>query len=88
LEPFQSTTLRMLASRCGLQVDEVSTVFSPVNWVLSLHNILTDWGAPRWVVDRFGIHSAGALALFTMVDAVHQVFGRGALLRATFRRGA
>jgi SAM-dependent methyltransferase len=83
---FNRNTLRLLAGRSGLEVEEISTVLSPVNWVYSLRNLLTDWGAPRWVVDRFSLRAAGALTLFTLVDAVCQVFGRGALLRATFRR--
>ena len=85
---FNRATLRLLASRSNLQVDEISTVLSPVNWVYSLHNMLIDWGAPSWVVARFGLRASGALALFTLVDAAHQLFGHGALLRATLRRPA
>jgi SAM-dependent methyltransferase len=83
---FNRNTLRLLAERSGLQVEEISTALSPVNWVYSLRNVLTDWGAPRWVVDRFSLHGTGALTLFSLVDAGYQVFGRGALLRATFSR--
>jgi SAM-dependent methyltransferase len=83
---FNRNTLRLLAGRSGLEVEEIKTVLSPVNWVYSLRNVLTDWGAPRWVADRFSLHGAGALTLFTLVDAVYQVFGRGALLRATLSR--
>jgi SAM-dependent methyltransferase len=83
---FSPNTLQILAQRSGLQIDEMGTVLSPVNWVYSLRNMLTDWGAPGWVVNRFSMRATGALALFTLVDALHQVFGRGALLRATFSR--
>jgi SAM-dependent methyltransferase len=83
---FSRNTLQILAQRSGLQIDEIRTVLSPVNWVYSLRNLLTDWDAPRWVVDRFSLRAPGALALFTLVDALHQVAGRGALLRATLSR--
>ena len=69
-----------------LKVEEIETVVSPVNWVYSVRNMLTDWGAPSWIVNRFSLRAAGALAIFTMVDAVYRVFGRGALLRATLVR--
>jgi SAM-dependent methyltransferase len=85
---FDRHTLRVLAERSGLQVEKITTAISPVNWVYSVRNLLTDWGAPRWVIDRFGLGAAGTLAVFTLVDALNQVFRRGALLRATFRRPA
>ena len=52
----------------------------------SFRNLLVDWGAPGWLVDRFSLKAPVALAFFTAFDALHCVFGRGALLRAVFRR--
>ncbi len=83
---FNRNTLRVLAQRSGLEVEEIGTVLSPVNWVYSLRNMLTDWAAPRWLINRFSLRAAGALVLFTLVDSVYHVFGRGALLRATLTR--
>ena len=83
---FSTRTLARLAERSGLDVVGIVTVLSPVNWVYSFHNALTDWAAPRWLCRRFGLHAAGALAFFTVVDALMTIAGRGALLRATFAR--
>jgi SAM-dependent methyltransferase len=83
---FTRQTLSMVAERSGLEVVGITTAISPVNWVYSVHNALTDWGAPEWLRRRFGLHGAGALTLFTLVDSVMTTVGRGALLRATFRR--
>jgi SAM-dependent methyltransferase len=83
---FDWNTLRALALRSGLEVEKIGTILSPVNWVYSIRNLLTDWGAPRWLVNRFSLRGAGALTLFTLVDAMCQSLGRGGFLRATFRR--
>jgi SAM-dependent methyltransferase len=85
---FSRTTLQILAQRSGLQVDQIGTVLSPVNWVYSIRNMLTDLAAPRWVVEWFSLRATAALALFTLVDALPQALGRGALLRATLSRPA
>jgi SAM-dependent methyltransferase len=83
---FDRNTLMLLANRCDLEVEEIRTIVSPVNWVYSFRNMLVDWKAPSWLVERFSLRAPVGLALFTVVDAVHQLFGRGALLRATLRR--
>ena len=83
---FDRATLELLARRCDLEVAEIRTILSPVNWVYSLRNMLVDWEAPRWLVERFSLQAPAALTVFTLVDGLQQLFGRGALLRATLKR--
>jgi SAM-dependent methyltransferase len=83
---FDAQTLAKAAHEAGFEVDRIGTILSPVNWVYSFRNLLVDWGAPGWLVDRFSLKAPVALAFFTAFDALHCVFGRGALLRAVFRR--
>ena len=85
---FNESTLRRLALLTSLQVDAVETILSPVNWVYSIRNFLEDEGAPSWLVNQFSLKTPITLAIFTIVDAVFQLFGHGALLRATFRKEA
>ena len=61
-------------------------MMSPVNWVYSVRNALDDWGASRDLVDWFSLESPIALAAGTVFDTLHQLAGRGALLRAILRR--
>jgi SAM-dependent methyltransferase len=83
---FTRETLAALANRAGLEVVSIETTMSPVNWVYSLRNALDDWGAPRWIVNRFSLRSPVSLAAFTVVDTLCQLLGAGALLRASLRR--
>jgi SAM-dependent methyltransferase len=83
---FDPPTLRLLARRAGLEVESLTTMVSPVNWVYSLHNLLVDYGAPRVLVDRFNLRSPLSLAAFTALDTLLSAAGRGALLRAVLRR--
>jgi SAM-dependent methyltransferase len=83
---FDAATLKALADQAGLEIDRIGTLISPVNWIYSLRNLFVDWGAPGWVVDRFSLQAPAALALLTAFDALHYAAGRGALLRAVFRR--
>jgi SAM-dependent methyltransferase len=83
---FNKTSMRKLAQCGGLDVEELGTTTSPVNWTYSVRNLLDDWGAPRWMVERFSLNAAPSLALFTMVDGLLTAVGRGALLRAILRR--
>jgi SAM-dependent methyltransferase len=83
---FNRSTLTTLAELTGFEVDSISTVVSPVNWVYSIRNALVDWRAPSWLVERFSLKSPVALAVFTAFDTIHQLCGAGALLRAVFRR--
>src|SRR5918911_3350685 len=83
---FNRATLHGLARKVEMEVETLEWLLSPVNWVYSLHNLLVDWGAPRWLVNRFGLAAPGSLALFTIVDACCGLLGKGALMRASFRR--
>jgi SAM-dependent methyltransferase len=83
---FNRATLTTLATRTGFEVDSISTVMSPVNWVYSIRNTLVDWRAPSWLVERFSLHSPVSLGVFTIFDTIYQWCGAGALLRAVFRR--
>lgn len=83
---FTKTTLRKLAEVTGFTAESVGTAVSPVNWVYSVRNLLDDWGAPRWLVRRFSLKSAPALAAGTLLDLPLKLLGRGAILHATFRR--
>lgn len=85
---FTKPTLRALASRTRFEAEHVGTTFSPVNWVYSIRNWLDDWGGPRWLVNRFSLKSAPALAVATLLDVPLALLGRGAILRATFRKSA
>ena len=66
----------------------MATILSPVNWVYSVRNMLVDYGAPSWLVNRFSLASPVSLAFFTVLDGLYQLLGRGALLRAFLRRPA
>lgn len=83
---FNRRAMGALAARVGLEVDSLGTAVSPVNWVYSIRNMLDDWGAPSALVDRFSLESPVSLAAFTVFDSLHQLAGRGALLRAVMRR--
>jgi SAM-dependent methyltransferase len=78
---FDKHSLRRLAEQAGLEVVDLSTVLSPVNWVYSIRNRLVDRRAPRWLVERFSLKSPVSLGAFTLVDGVFQAFKRGALLK-------
>jgi SAM-dependent methyltransferase len=83
---FDGPSVRRLAAAAGLEVAELGTMMSPVNWVYSVRNALDDWGASRDLVDRFSLESPVALAAGTAFDTLHQLAGRGALVRAILRR--
>lgn len=85
---FHRPSLERLAAKAGLDVVQLTTMISPVNWTYSVRNLLDDWGAPRFWVERFSLASPVALAVFTAFDALHRAIGRGALLRALVRRPA
>ncbi len=85
---FTRETLAALAVGAGLDVVSIRTTMSPVNWVYSIRNALDDWGAPAWLVNRFTLRSPVSLAAFTVTDALFQLMGAGALLRAILQRPA
>lgn len=83
---FDARSLTSLAKRAGLEAASMRTAMSPVNWVYSVRNLLDDWGAPRWLVNRFSLHSTVSLAAFTLFDTVLNMFGRGSNLHAILRK--
>ncbi len=83
---FSPETVKRLAKKVDMEVASLSTIVSPVNWVYSIRNLLDDWGAPRWLVNRFTLNSPVSLAVFTLFDTVHQWLGHGALLRVVLQR--
>ncbi len=83
---FDRDAMQILAKKVDLEVVDVDTQVSPVNWVYSLRNLLLDWGAPGWIYNRFSLQSTVALAAFTLFDNGLRLLGRGALLRAILRR--
>lgn len=83
---FNPRAMGVLAARVGLDVESLTTAVSPVNWVYSVRNWLDDWQAPRGLVERFSLEAPISLAAFTAFDTLHQLAGRGALLRAVLRR--
>jgi 2-polyprenyl-3-methyl-5-hydroxy-6-metoxy-1,4-benzoquinol methylase len=83
---FDKPSLRQLAAQADLEVVELGTVLSPVNWVYSIRNWLVDRRAPSWLVNRFSLKSPVSLGAFTIVDGMFQVFGRGALLKLVARK--
>lgn len=83
---FNRDCLARLAQRSGFEVDDITTIVSPVNWVYSLHNLLVGWRAPAWATDRFTLKSPVSLAFFTIIDMMLQVMGRGALLNGYFTK--
>ncbi len=83
---FSPNTLRALAAQADLEVESLKTIVSPVNWVYSIRNLLVDVQAPAWLVNRFSLQSPISLGIFTLFDMLHQIRGKGALLRAILRR--
>jgi SAM-dependent methyltransferase len=83
---FDRTTLAKLGEAAGLTVERVSTAMSPVNWTYSVRNWLQDWGAPNWLVRRFSLQSVFTLGIFTMLDSLLAVVGRGGNLHGVFRK--
>lgn len=79
---FSKSSLSRLSDNAGFDVSRVDTIVSPVNWVYSVHNFLTDKGAATWLIKRFTLKSTVSLALFTVADQVLTWMGRGSLLNA------
>jgi hypothetical protein len=69
-----------------LEIDQLGTMVSPVNWVYSVRNALVDWHWPQWLISRFSLASPLSLGGFTGVGMVQQLFGQGELLVAALRR--
>ena len=83
---FNRKSLAKLAEKTNFEVEKLTTVVSPVNWVYSIHNSLVAFAAPRFLINRFTLKSTVSLSIFTSLDIILQKLGRGALLRAILRK--
>jgi SAM-dependent methyltransferase len=83
---FNPATIGALAMKTEFEVETLTTIISPVNWVYSVRNMLVDRRAPRWLIEQFSLNSTLSLGVFTLFDQVHQWMGRGALMRAVLKR--
>lgn len=83
---FNPSTLKKLADKTGFEVEKLATQVSPVNWVYSVRNSLSDRQAPRWLVEQFSLKSPLSLGVFTIFDTLNNLAGRGALLNAVLKR--
>ena len=83
---FNPENMRLLAIKTGMEVETLTTQVSPVNWVYSIRNRLTDNRAPSWLINQFSLKSTVSLVTFTLLDTINNLVGRGALLNAVLRR--
>lgn len=83
---FSPATIRQLARAAQFDVESLTTMMSPVNWVYSIRNWLTDKRAPSLVIERFSLKSPVSLAVFTVIDRLVTLAGRGAILQVELRR--
>lgn len=83
---FNPSTLTKLAEKTGFEVEKLTTQVSPVNWVYSVRNSLSDRQTPRWLVEQFSLKTPISLGFFTIFDTLNNLAGRGALLNAVLKR--
>ena len=83
---FNKKTIKLLAEKTEMEVEALTTQVSPVNWVYSIRNFLTDKKAPVWLVEQFSLKSTISLGIFTIFDILHNFAGRGALLNVILKR--
>jgi SAM-dependent methyltransferase len=83
---FNPNTIRAIARKTHFELESLTTIVSPVNWVYSIRNKLVDRGAPKWFVEQFSLNSTLSLGIFTLFDITQQWLGRGALMRVVLRR--
>lgn len=83
---FNSKTMRLLAEKAEMEVESLRTQVSPVNWVYSIRNRLSDKKYPQWLVEQFSLKTPLSLGVFTIFDYLNNLAGRGAVLNAVFKR--
>jgi hypothetical protein len=83
---FDKRSLVSLSQQVGFEPVRAGTAASPVNWVYSIRNLLDDWGAPTWLVNRFSLHTPVSLSIFTIVDMIQNVVDRGSTLQVILRK--
>ena len=79
---FNHHSLSIVAEKTGFEIERMTTIISPVNWVYSIHNTLVDWKNPKWLINCFTLKSIVSLTVFTILDFILQKFGEGSLLQA------
>lgn len=85
---FNQKTIHGLAKKTNMEVESLTTQVSPVNWVYSIRNRLSDRQAPAWLIEQFSLKSTVSLGFFTIFDTFNNLFGRGALINAILKRPA
>lgn len=83
---FSPAAIDKLAAKTDLEVESQTTQVSPVNWVYSIRNRLTDQKAPNWLIEQFSLKSVVSLGVFTIFDTFHNFFGKGAVINAVLKR--
>jgi len=83
---FDKRSLVALSEQAGFKPVRAGTATSPVNWVYSIRNLLDDWGAKPWLVNRFSLHTPLSLGVFTIVDMIQNVVDRGSTLHVILRK--
>jgi 2-polyprenyl-3-methyl-5-hydroxy-6-metoxy-1,4-benzoquinol methylase len=83
---FNKKSFRLLIQKTKFEIEDLSTIVSPVNWVYSIHNSLVGKKKSAWLIKQFTLQSVFPLFVFTVVDFVLQKFGKGALLQATLKK--
>lgn len=77
--------LRKLAIRAGLEVTSLTRRPDPAGWILSLHYLLLDCGAPAWLARILGPSSPPAIGAAQVLEAIQQLRGRSGLIEAVLR---
>ena len=83
---YSKETLGRTAEAAGLEIEEITTIVSPVNWVYSVRNLLVDLEAPEWATRPLSLEGTIALGVGTLWDMPFNLAGKGALLRGSFVR--
>lgn len=83
---FDKRSIRILAENAGLEVAEVRTLVSPVNWTYTVRNALKDWGTPKLIYRQFGLDKPIALGFFTVMDAFFALLGMGGIMGVVLRK--
>lgn len=83
---FNKKTIHRLAENAEMEVETLKTQVSPVNWVYSVRNGLTDKNASPRLIELFSLKSTISLGFFTIFDIFNNFAGRGALLNAILKR--
>lgn len=73
---FTPESFKKLLLDKGFKKVEITHKLQPVHWVWSVHHILKEKGAPKWLYGPFNIRNPFWLGVFTVVDALQLVITR------------